>query len=36
VFQDDEALLVATSGLRLEGVVAMKRSEPYGRASPAG
>jgi bifunctional non-homologous end joining protein LigD len=29
VFEDGEALLEATSGLGLEGVVAKKRSEPY-------
>jgi ATP-dependent DNA ligase len=29
VFDDGEALLEATSGLGLEGVVAKKRSEPY-------
>ena len=29
VFDDDDALLEATSGLGLEGVVAKRRSEPY-------
>jgi bifunctional non-homologous end joining protein LigD len=29
VFDDGEALLEATSGLGLEGVVAKRRSEPY-------
>jgi bifunctional non-homologous end joining protein LigD len=32
-FDDGEALLQATSGLGLEGVVAKRRSEPYSAGS---